>query len=91
MEKLTEQQGWDKTIGNLYDEYKALSKKAERLIDEVKTINQGGKYVLKIVYNDGEEHVQKFNSIHDSFAEMQNMAKIFIGQFKIILKYEVKR
>lgn len=88
---MTELQGLDEKISNLYDAYNAISKKYERLIDEVKTINHGGKYVLKTVYNDGKEYIQKFNSMHDAFAEMQDMAKTYIGQFKFILKYEVKK
>ena len=75
----------------LRDAYMAITQKYERLTDELKTINHGGKYVLKIVYTNGEEHVQKFNSIHDLFAEAQNMALLFVNQFKFIVKYEVKK
>lgn len=82
---------WEKKCAYLKDAYEAISQKYERLIDEVKTINHGGKYVLKIAYTDGKEHVQKFNSIHDLFAEAQNMALLFVNQFKFIVKYEVKR
>ena len=82
---------WEKKCAYLKDAYTAITQKYERLIDELKTINHGGKYVLKIAYNDGKGHVQKFNSIHDSFAEMQNMALLFVNQFKFILKYEVKQ
>ena len=77
---------WEKKCAYLKDAYKAISQKYERLIDEVKTINHGGKYVLKIVYTDGKEHVQKFNSIFDAISEIK--LNNTLG-FRSYLKYEI--
>lgn len=62
---------WEKKCAYLKDAYTEISQKYERLIDEVKTINHGGKYVLRIVCINGEEYVQKFINIFDAISEIK--------------------
>lgn len=75
-----------KYLQNKFDE---LSRQYDKMIDALKSLKAHGNYILRVVYDDGKSVVYTFGSIYDAFSEMRSC--IYIGKFKLVLKYEVKR
>lgn len=80
MEKLN----WEESYKSLMDEYEALLKRAEKMIDRIKTLNHGGVYILYTKEVNGK---QWFNNLHEAIEEVKFNQVLGLKSY---LKYEVK-
>lgn len=79
-----EKWNWKESYKSLMDEYEALLKRAERMIDRVKSLNRGGVYILYTKEINGK---QWFNNLHEAIEEVKFNQVLGLKSY---LKYEVK-